>query len=205
MMGMNRGRLMAAQLSQSSNQPAALAIVPAQALSDDEISLAAMLPQDFNLLFTWLNDADAAAMDVPYLPVSCLAYRDWLEKIARDSSQLLFSVRRHAQPEQALGFILFKNFQTVYRSAELGARIGQEYERGHGYGARAVRLALSYAWNTLNLHRVSLHVFADNQRALACYRKAGLVQEGLMRDGAFTGGKWRDVALMAALRPANPD
>lgn len=193
---------MAAQLSNS--QPAMLAVVPAHALSDDEISLAPMLPQDFSLLFAWLNDADAAAMDVPYLPVSCLAYRDWLEKIARDSSQLLFSVRRHARPEQALGFILFKNFQTVYRSAELGARIGQECERGHGYGARAVRLALSYAWNTLNLHRVSLHVFADNQRALACYRKAGLVQEGLMRDAAFTSGKWRDVALMAALRPVNP-
>jgi RimJ/RimL family protein N-acetyltransferase len=195
---------MAAQLSNSVPQPVALTVVPAHALSDDEISLAPMLPQDFSLLFTWLNDADAAALDVPYLPVSCLAYRDWLEKIGRDSSQLLFSVRRHAQSEQALGFILFKSFQNVYRSAELGVRIGQECERGHGYGARAVRLALSYAWNTLNLHRVSLQVFADNQRALACYHKAGMIQEGLMRDGAFTGGKWRDVVLMAALRPADP-
>jgi RimJ/RimL family protein N-acetyltransferase len=195
---------MAAQLSNSASQPVTLAVAPAHALSDDEISLAPMLPHDFSLLFTWLNDADAAALDVPYMPVSCLAYRDWLEKIARDSSQLLFSVRRHGGSEQALGFILFKNFQTVYRSAELGARIGQESERGHGYGKRAVRLALSYAWNTLNLHRVSLHVFADNQRALTCYRNAGMVQEGLMRDGAFTGGKWRDVALMAALRPHEP-
>jgi RimJ/RimL family protein N-acetyltransferase len=195
---------MAAHLSHSAHQPAMLAAVSGHLLSDDTISLAPMLPQDFGLLFTWLNDADAAAMDVPYLPVSCLAYRDWLEKIGRDSSQLLFSVRLRAQPEQALGFILFKNFQSVYRCAELGARIGQECERGHGYGTRAVRLALSYAWNTLNLHRVSLQVFADNQRAQACYRNAGLIQEGLMRDGAFTGGQWRDVALMAALRPADP-
>ena len=45
---------------------------------------------------------------------------------------------------------------------------------------------------------------ADNHRALACYRKAGLIQEGLMREGAFTAGKWRDVALMAALRPGDP-
>jgi diamine N-acetyltransferase len=195
---------MAAQLSNSGTQSATLGVIPADALSDDMVSLAPMLPQDFGLLFAWLNDADAAAMDVPYLPVSCLAYRDWLEKIARDSSQLLFSVRKRTPPGQAVGFVLFKNFQNVYRSAELGVRIGQECERGEGYGARAVRLALSYAWNTLNLHRVSLHVFADNHRALACYRKAGLIQEGLMREGAFTAGKWHNVALMAALRPGDP-
>jgi RimJ/RimL family protein N-acetyltransferase len=195
---------MAAQLSHPGTQTATLGVMAADALSDDMVSLAPMLPEDFGLLFAWLNDADAAAMDVPYLPMSCVAYRDWLEKIARDSSQLLFSLRKRAPPGQAMGFALFKNFQTVYRSAELGVRIGQECERGHGYGARAVRLALSYAWNTLNLHRVSLQVFADNQRALACYRKAGLIQEGLMRDGAFIAGKWRDVALMAALRPGDP-
>jgi len=196
---------MAAQLSNSA-QPTVVLVAPAgQALGDDQISLAPMLPQDFGLLFAWLNDADAAELDVPYLPVSCLAYRDWLEKIGRDSSQLLFSVRLRAQPDKALGFIQFKNFQSIYRSAELGTRIGQESERGHGYGARAVRLALSYAWNTLNLHRVSLQVFADNQRAQACYRNAGMIPEGLMRDGAFTGGRWRDVVLMAALRPAEPD
>jgi RimJ/RimL family protein N-acetyltransferase len=156
-------RFITARLSNSAHQPVALPAAVGRALSDDKISLAPMLPHDFGQLFTWLNDVDATTMDVPYLPVSCLTYRDWLEKIGRDSSQLLFSVRFCAQPEQALGFILFKNFQSVYHCAELGARIGQQCERGKGYGA--ARLALSYAWNTLNLHRVSLQVFADNQAA----------------------------------------
>jgi RimJ/RimL family protein N-acetyltransferase len=164
-----------------------------------------MLPDDFALLFTWLNDADSARMDLPFLPVSCLAYRDWLEKIARDGSQLIFSVRCHARPGPAIGFVLLKNFQNVYRSAEMGARIGLDQDRGKGFGARAVKLALAYAWETLNLHRVGLTVFKDNQRAIACYRNAGFAEEGLMRDAAYIGGRWLDVVLMAALRPSSRD
>jgi RimJ/RimL family protein N-acetyltransferase len=100
-----------------------------------------------------------------------------------------------------IGFVLFKNFQSVYQTAELGVRIGDESERGKGYGTRAVRLALDYAWSVLNLHRVSLNVLAHNERAIVSYLHAGFAIEGKLREAAFIDGQWRDVVAMAALRP----
>lgn len=100
-----------------------------------------------------------------------------------------------------IGFVLFKNFQPVYQTAELGVRIGIESERGKGYGTRAVRLAVDYAWNVLNLHRITLHVLAHNERAIASYLRAGFQIEGRMREAAYITGQWRDVMVMGAVRP----
>ena len=91
---------------------------------------------------------------------------------------------------------------SVHRSAELGIRIGEEKNRGQGYGKEALRLAVDFCWNHLNLNRVQLVVFKHNDRAIGAYKAVGFRKEGLLRKAAFIGGGWVDVIVMAALRPA---
>ena len=164
------------------------------------VAISPALPDDIGNLFVWINDAQAALSDMPYRPVDCLMFKDWLEHQTKQPAQVLFVIRT-LQPARAVGFVLFKNLSPVFRAAELGVRIGDEGDRGKGYGAAAVKLALQYAWDTLNLRRVWLTVFAGNERAIASYRHAGFKQEGVMRQAAFAGGAWVDVVMMAALNP----
>ncbi|HEY2008646.1 MAG TPA: GNAT family protein [Rhizomicrobium sp.] len=164
------------------------------------VALSPALPGDIGSLFLWLNDAQAALQDMPYRPVDCLVFKDWLEQQAKQTSQVLFIVRT-LQPSRAVGFVLFKNLNPVYRAVELGIRIGSESDRGKGHGCAALKLALAYAWDTMNLRRVWLTVHAGNARAIAAYARAGFEQEGVMRQAAFIGGKWVDVVMMAALNP----
>jgi RimJ/RimL family protein N-acetyltransferase len=164
------------------------------------VALSPALPDDIGNLFLWINDSQAALSDMPYRPVDCLVFKDWLDQQAKQSAQVLFMIRT-LQPARAVGFVLFKNLNPVFRAAELGMRIGDESDRGKGHGSAALALALQYAWDTLNLKRVWLTVFAGNARAIASYRRAGFEQEGVMRQAAFVGGQWRDVAMMAALNP----
>lgn len=164
------------------------------------VAISPALPDDIGKLFLWLNDAKAALDDMPYRPVDCLAFREWLDQQARQNAQVLFIIRT-LQPARAIGFVLFKNLNPVFRAAELGVRIGEEGYRGKGHGSAALKLALQYAWDTLNLKRVWLTVFAGNERAIAAYRRAGFEQEGVMRQAAFIGGQWVDVVMMAALNP----
>ena len=166
----------------------------------DGVAISPALPDDIGNLFLWINDAQAAQSDMPYRPVDCLMFKDWLEHQTKQAAQVLFVIRT-LQPARAVGFVLFKNLSPVFRAAELGVRIGDEGDRGKGYGAAAVKLALQYAWDTLNLRRVWLTVFAGNERAIASYRHAGFEQEGVMRHAAFAGGAWVDVVMMAALNP----
>ena len=62
-------------------------------------------------------------------------------------------------------------------------------------------MLLDFAWRDLNLRRITAQVFADNARAIASYRKAGFVEEGRLRDGAFIDGAWTDVVIVGAVNP----
>ena len=174
--------------------------VNAVSLRNEMVSLSALLPEDTGQLFVWMNDVDAARLDLAYRPTDWMAFKAWMDELPRTNTQILFAIRKLFEP-QIVGFVIFKNIQFVHRSAEIGLRIGAEVERGKGYGKRALSLALNYAWNHLNLHRVSLTVFAHNARAIAAYRAVGFEDEGRMKDAAFIDGEWVDVVVMAALRP----
>ena len=50
-----------------------------------------------------------------------------------------------------------------------------------------------------HIHRLELTVVADNQRALALYRKMGFEQEGVKRHSLQINGKYVDEYYMAKL------
>jgi diamine N-acetyltransferase len=92
------------------------------------------------------------------------------------------------------------NINWRHRSGELQIRIGDAASRGRGLGTEAVRLLCDFGFADLNLHRIYLHVFASNSRAIGAYEKAGFVREGLLRQAAYIDGQWVDVVLMGLIR-----
>jgi len=59
---------------------------------------------------------------------------------------------------------------------------------------------LRHCFDTLNLNRAYLHVYAENLRAKRSYEKAGFVEEGRLREGVYKHGKYDDVIVMSILR-----
>jgi RimJ/RimL family protein N-acetyltransferase len=70
---------------------------------------------------------------------------------------------------------------------------------GKGIGTEATRLVLSFAFNTLKLHRVTVRVLDYNQRGIRSYQKCGFVIEGREREAAFVNGQWHDDVIMGLL------
>lgn len=71
---------------------------------------------------------------------------------------------------------------------------------GQGYGRDAIGTLLRWAFDVQNFQRVSLETWATNERALRCYRAAGFVEEGCMREMMWVGGRFVDVIQMGILR-----
>ncbi len=72
--------------------------------------------------------------------------------------------------------------------------------QGQGIGSRLLAAVLEVADNWMNLRRVELTVYVDNQAAIALYQKFGFETEGRLRDYAIRGGQFVDVLSMARLR-----
>ncbi len=165
------------------------------------ITIGPLVTEDFGPIFRWINDVAAARLDFAYRPVDVVAHQQWWDGLSKDQTRVAFAIRKATEPS-IIGYIQINGINSVHRSAEIGIRIGDEKDRGQGYGKEALQLAVEFCWNHLNLNRVQLIVFKHNCRAISAYRAVGFRKEGVLRKAAFIGGNWVDLVVMAALRPA---
>ena len=86
-------------------------------------------------------------------------------------------------------------------AATLGIAVHDDWH-GKGVGKALMHALLDLADNWLNLSRIELQVFSDNQNAIALYKKFGFEIEGTHRAFAFRAGQYADGLSMARLSPA---
>lgn len=124
-------------------------------------------------MYRWINDAETVRFNAPYKPVTWSNHAAWFDSVGKDSSRMVLAVRKLDDP-LIIGVIQFLDIHPIHRTAELTIRIGDDQDRNKGNGTDALKLAVSVAWNDLNLQRIWLRVFISNERAIRAYEKAGL-------------------------------
>lgn len=98
-----------------------------------------------------------------------------------------------------IGACSLDDIQKNNRRAEIGIVIGDKRYWNQGLGTDALTILISYAFNKLKLHRLSLDVYDYNQRALRLYKKLGFKKEGVAREGNFWNGKFWNYYRMGLL------
>ena len=163
------------------------------------VYLAPVRTGDLPQLWKWINERDQVLFNASYRPVAETQHRAWFDGLAKRSDMVLFGIQL-LKTKKLIGTCQLHSISTVHRNAELQIRIGDVRERGRGYGTDAVQLLLKFGFDDLNLHRIFLHVFADNKAALRTYEKCGFKREGTLRDAAHIDGRYVDVAVMGVVR-----
>lgn len=115
------------------------------------------------------------------------------------SSMQVFVIER-LEDGRRIGIIDLSGFNWVVGNAWVGIGIGERELWGKGYGTDAMQVILRYAFEELNLRRVTLDVFEVNQRGIASYEKAGFRHEGRIPGGLLKAGKRCDMIYMGILR-----
>lgn len=72
---------------------------------------------------------------------------------------------------------------------------------GRGIGSALLAAALDLCDRWLQVTRVELEVFTDNDAALALYERSGFVVEGTRRGAVFRDGTYVDTHVMARVHP----
>jgi RimJ/RimL family protein N-acetyltransferase len=170
-------------------------------LTDRHVTLRAATDQDFSTLSTWWNSPTVAALQQGVIrPAPDATAEEMFRSWSSNRSGTLdtgFAITLHDTGE-LIGHLTLYGPHTPARTATFAIIIGPPFV-GQGYGPRATRLMLRYGFYELGLHRIELHVWAFNTRAIAAYQKAGFTVEGRRRDAGFHAGEFHDDIVMAIL------
>lgn len=123
----------------------------------------------------------------------------WRKRLADTNERLLRLVA--VQAGEVIGSCTLEQYSRSRQSHVGGIGMGVAVAwQGQGVGTQLLGAALEVADNWMNLHRVELTVYADNEPAQALYRKFGFETEGRLRDYAVRDGVFVDALSMARLR-----
>ncbi|OWJ96859.1 GNAT family N-acetyltransferase [Pseudomonas sp. A46] len=125
----------------------------------------------------------------------------WRKRLGADDDRLVSLVALHQG--SVIGHCSLEQHPRPRRAhcGVIGMAVAVEWQ-GQGVGSRLLETVLEVADNWMNLHRVELTVYTDNEAALTLYGRFGFESEGVLRDYALRDGRFVDALSMARLRRA---
>jgi len=149
----------------------------------------------------WVNDREVTATLGNRYEWSLAAEEEFLRsRVSKAPSFADQSFAIETKDGRHIGSIGLHRIAPENRNGELGITIGEKDCWSRGYGTDAIVTLLRFAFGEMNLHRVELHVYADNARGIACYRKCGFVEEVRQRQFRYRAGRWIDGLVMGVLK-----
>jgi putative acetyltransferase len=100
-----------------------------------------------------------------------------------------------------LGVHTFPNRPRRRHVGAIGMAVHDDWQ-GRGIGVALMHAGLDLADKWLNLTRLELEVYTDNEPAIRLYERFGFEREGTLRRHAFRDGHYVDAYMMARLCPS---
>lgn len=149
----------------------------------------------------WFNDPVVCKYNRhARFPSTKEAMRQYLEKISHPATTIVLAITEK-RTHRHVGNISLSNINWVDRNAELSIIIGEKEVWGKGYGGEACRLMISYAFETLNLHRIYAGTHEDNIAFQKIAKKLKMRIEGRSVDSVYKNGKYADTIWFYSLNP----
>lgn len=107
----------------------------------------------------------------------------WFDNALKDTSRIDFTI---LISKDIAGSVLLRDIDFDYGHAEVGWFLKKKY-RGNGYGKKAVKKMLDFAFREINLNSVYAYVYEDNIVGQSFAISVGMKKVGLLRNR-----RWRE-------------
>jgi len=162
------------------------------------IKLRALRPEDLPYIMEYVNDFEtySSFTDSAPIPKTEAFQALWLAHSTRED--LITFAIAEIMTDECVGTIQLRAIDRPSHHS-LFSIILRPASRGKGYGTDALRTLLRFAFHELNLHKVTLTVYASNPGGQRLYEKCGFRLEGRLRQQVYRQGKYEDQLVYSIL------
>jgi RimJ/RimL family protein N-acetyltransferase len=154
--------------------------------------------EDIRLLTKWMNDPKTRMYLLRRFPLSETDEKTYVEKmrVLSGTPSNIMMVIESKDTGQAIGTMGLHSINWIDRNAVTGTVIGEEEYRGKGYATDAKMTLLQYAFESLGLHKITSHAFAENTKSIEYSKRCGYKVEAILKEENFRNGKWEDTVSL---------
>lgn len=164
------------------------------------VTLREPTPQDLGALVDLLSGADATRFGSDD-SVTEVAVQQLIERAARERAtghSFTYAITT-GTARGPVGLIQVRRLDPAFEVGEWECTVAPA-ARGTGVFVEAVRLAGSFAFDTVGARRLETRVLLQNGRGNTALRKLGAVQEGILRRSIRRNGEYVDQVLWSLLK-----
>jgi RimJ/RimL family protein N-acetyltransferase len=136
----------------------------------------------------------------PLSPAQMKKRYEAIEKEVEESKNLFYFTIREHQVDLLVGFARLFWIEWTNATGGLQIAIGNPEERDQPYASEALQLVLRFAFQELNLYRLSAYGMEDDPAGIELLKKAGFVEEVRRRKALQRSGQTCDLLLLGLLR-----
>ncbi len=163
--------------------------------SKARIELIPITLNDTSLIVKWRNNENVRRNFIFQEKFTEEIHTNWM-KTKVETGEVVQFIIQIKENKKKIGSIYFRDINYDKKEAEMGIFIGEDDERGKGYGNEASRLALNYAFDELGLESVYARQLASNEVAIKNNEKTGFVTEKYVKNAVKINGIDRDVIFI---------
>lgn len=164
-----------------------------------KVTLRAVEREDLPSFKSWANEPE-----IQYLvggwhfPTNADEQAKWFESLSINSPNQRFSIESE---EGLIGTATLVEINWKDRNATQGLIMGSADVRGKGYGTDTVMALMRYAFDELNLHRLTTTIIEYNEASLNLHiKKCGWQEEGRQKDWYFRKGRYWERVIIGISR-----
>jgi len=127
-----------------------------------------------------------------------LAEIDWFNKLFVQSEGIRWVITQQGLG-QYIGDIGFHNWVSSHFRAEIGFKLAKAYWH-QGIMAESLERVIEYGYSVMQLNRIEALVDPRNSACLSLLKKAGFVQEGILREYEREAKGFVDLVMLSLLK-----
>jgi [ribosomal protein S5]-alanine N-acetyltransferase len=172
-------------------------------LTGKKVILRPLKMEDIIKTHEWRNNIDLLRLTQGVrFPKTMEMDKEWFEITLKDKSNrnIYFGIDSISNKE-FVGIIHLNNIDYISGTSNWGFIIGDLVNRGKGYSIEAPKLLFDYAFNILNLRKITGYRMSYNKEAFFMHQLiGGFVEEGRLKSQVYFDGKYHDVIILSLFR-----